>query len=79
MSVDAIFDLFNALFEGGDFEQANKWLEFDFGSIEANIAVLTATGCARSKLPGRKAFYEKVARDVETTGRTAKSVLHGLE
>lgn len=79
MDIDTIFEMFNRLFEDGDFEQADKWLAHDFGSLTANICVLTATGCARSKLPSRKAFYERVAKDVEATGETVKSVLHGLE
>lgn len=79
MSIDEIYELFHRMIQVDDMEQMDKWLEFDFGSLESNIAVLTVSRCVRRRLRNYDSFYNRVAMAVEATGRTAKSVLHGLE
>lgn len=74
--VDGIYDMFDRWFHADCFDVADDMIagcDVDRTPIDMLLAYLTATLCAKSKLPSRAAFVER-CRDV-----LGDELLEGLE
>jgi hypothetical protein len=81
--LDYIYDYFDKEFRAGEFEACNTILvECDVTDFSLTILIgfLTTSMWAKSKLPNRPAFYNRVKKEIERReGVIQPGLLDGLE
>lgn len=81
-AIDFVFDAIDELLRKGKFTKVNSviaGIEVEDMSTTLLLTFLTTTAPARSKLPFRPEFYNKVEKTILNRGKLKDNILYGLK
>src|ERR1700742_2348282 len=80
-ALDELYDFIDEEFKDGYFKLIDdllSWIDTDSYSINILIGLLSATLPAKTKLPNRKAFYDRVESTLGKRNELESGLLNGL-